>query len=357
MVHPTHYHDYFFNELAKDTSIVFSVYYLSGLLSSYPWKTNFRSGYSSTLSRSFMGVDKNLLNEILKNEKKLVIITGWENPVKIITSIFCFLTKTPFVIWTDTPNLQKRRIGLKAKLRDLWLSFLFKKSFLFFSTGNVGVSNLVQMGISRSKVRDFPFFVDLNFFKPNSDNSRLTSTIFSSGRLDIAHKGYDIALKALYHFKISSDVSFDYLIAGTGPDESIIRELGSSLNLEENVTFLGWCEPDQILNYYQNCRIFLHSSHFDPFPNAILEAMACGCLVIASSAAGSAKDRIEHGINGFIFEDGNVEELKKCLIWALSPDNNHKIFEMGIAARQTALSYPAIMGVNLLKKLISYNGC
>jgi len=353
MVHPTHYHDYFFNELAKDTSIVFSVYYLSGLLSSYPWKTNFRSGYSSTLSKSFMGIDMNILIEVLKTKKKLVIIAGWENPVKIITSIFCYLTRTPFIIWTDTPNLQKRRIGVKAKFRDIWLKFLFKKSFLFFSTGNVGVSNLIKMGISRSKVRDFPFFVDLNFFKPNVDNRKFNSTIFSSGRLDIAHKGYEIAFKALYHFKISSGDSFDYLIAGTGSDESIIRKLGLSLNLADNVTFLGWCEPDQILNYYQNCRIFLHSSHFDPFPNAVLEAMACGCLVIASSAAGSAMDRIEHGVNGFIFEDGSVEELTKYLIWALSPKNNQKIFEMGIAARQTALSYPAILGVNLLKKLIS----
>jgi glycosyltransferase involved in cell wall biosynthesis len=59
--------------------------------------------------------------------------------------------------------------------------------------------------------------------------------------------------------------------------------------------------------------MFLHGSSFDPYPNSILEAMSCGCIVVSSNLAGSAIDRINNGVNGVIFEYGNSVQLQEAI--------------------------------------------
>jgi glycosyltransferase involved in cell wall biosynthesis len=47
---------------------------------------------------------------------------------------------------------------------------------------------------------------------------------------------------------------------------------------------------------------------------AINEAMACGRAVIASDKCGCSSDLIVQGKNGYIFENGNLESLKSCMM-------------------------------------------
>jgi glycosyltransferase involved in cell wall biosynthesis len=55
----------------------------------------------------------------------------------------------------------------------------------------------------------------------------------------------------------------------------------------------------------------------EPFGNVIVEAMAAGRIVVAPSDAGAAK-RIEHAVNGFVYERGSMESLRAVLgeVWA-----------------------------------------
>lgn len=53
---------------------------------------------------------------------------------------------------------------------------------------------------------------------------------------------------------------------------------------------------------------------------AINEAMACGRPVIASSRVGCARDLVRSGVNGWIFQSGDTEQLSRVLSWVASTD-------------------------------------
>lgn len=59
---------------------------------------------------------------------------------------------------------------------------------------------------------------------------------------------------------------------------------------------------------YSTCKAWFLASIREGFGMPILEAMACGCVVVSTDSGGPS-DIIEHGKNGFIVEIGNVGSL------------------------------------------------
>ena len=71
----------------------------------------------------------------------------------------------------------------------------------------------------------------------------------------------------------------------------------------------GLSEPARdiydLMEKYNNSRIFLNTSIASPIPTTVLEAMACGCAIV-STATCMIPDIIEHGRNGLISNDPQV---------------------------------------------------
>ena len=143
---------------------------------------------------------------------------------------------------------------------------------------------------------------------------------------------------------------FKYWLAGTGPDESAIKLLVEQNNLSDEVKLLGWVEIDKMIELYQSAHIFLHPSHFDPFPNVVMEALACGLPVIGSAAAGSVFDRIKSGVNGFSFSDGDEEKCMEHIRYVL--ENRDKLNSMSVKAREMAEQWKVSYNIDQLNLLL-----
>ena len=103
---------------------------------------------------------------------------------------------------------------------------------------------------------------------------------------------------------------------------------------------------------YNSSNLFLHPSNLDPFPNAVLEAMASGCLVCTSDKAGSGKERIKHRQNGFLHKAGDVQNLVDVLSEILTlQDDTVKLIRKN--SRQTALKWDFNYNINLLNRIIN----
>ncbi len=142
-----------------------------------------------------------------------------------------------------------------------------------------------------------------------------------------------------------------YLIAGAGADEPNVRALTQQLGLVQQVRFLGWVEPVELQRVYATCDVLIHPSPtHDPYGNAVLEGMAAGLVILGSDVTGAVKDRVEHGVNGFIHHAGDVVDLAQHIEFLLK--NPEKIAEMGRGARATAEKWPIERAVATIRKML-----
>jgi len=78
------------------------------------------------------------------------------------------------------------------------------------------------------------------------------------------------------------------LIVGDGPHEAILKARVSALKLQNRILFTGAQEnPYQFMN---QAAIYLSASNAEGFPNALVEAMLCGCAVISTDCPSGPRE-------------------------------------------------------------------
>ncbi|MFL5355427.1 glycosyltransferase [Archangium sp.] len=89
--------------------------------------------------------------------------------------------------------------------------------------------------------------------------------------------------------------------------------------------------PEDVAAHLRLCDVYLQPSLWDGMPNAMLEAMACGLVVVASDAGG-IPEAIDSGANGFLVPKALLNHLGQAVIDVLSLSEVRRA-EIGVAAR------------------------
>jgi glycosyltransferase involved in cell wall biosynthesis len=351
--HPNHYNGYLFDHLATLPGVDFEAVYFAERLTRYPWISSVEARYPVSYLKKKSVIDFNFLKKKWKAKNELLVIAGWNEPTMILLLMMLIVSHRKFMLVTDTPRLRKIT-GIREYLRKLFLDKAFKSAFRFLVTGKPGIERAKLLGVKESKLVNFPFATNVDFFTPlaNKKYDKKTLLFISSGRLDNAHKGYDIAIQAFHQLKqLHPDLTFRYYIAGDGPDKKALQGLINRFGLSAEVELKGWLELQDLLPFYHSGDVFLHPSHEDPFPNAVLEAMACGLPVIGSDAAGSVKDRVVEGENGYAHQEGNVEELYEKIVTVMNLTPS-ALEAMSKQARATALQWKVSYHQEVIQRII-----
>ena len=119
------------------------------------------------------------------------------------------------------------------------------------------------------------------------------------------------------------------LIKGSGPEEPTLRALAVSLNIEDKCVFLP-STPD-ITRTLSAIDVFVLPSLTEGLSNALMEAMASGCCVIAS-AVGGLPELVLDGSTGLLFPGRDRDALTARLAEVLDDAGRRKA--LGAAARQ-----------------------
>lgn len=115
-----------------------------------------------------------------------------------------------------------------------------------------------------------------------------------------------IVVKALSKFYKKK--SFDLSIIGTGGEERNIRSFLKRNGIEKNVRLCGRLLRTEVRQEMFNAECFIMISKAETFGLVYLEAMANGCITIASKDEGMEGIIID-GYNGFLCQAGNLDEL------------------------------------------------
>ncbi len=104
------------------------------------------------------------------------------------------------------------------------------------------------------------------------------------------------------------------LIVGSGPELPRLQENSRRLGLEHSCIFLP--ATQQVAKFLRAMDVFVSCSSSEAFSNSILEAMACGCCVVASRVGGTP-ELIEDEDRGLLFAAGNADELAQKVLRVL----------------------------------------
>jgi N-acetyl-alpha-D-glucosaminyl L-malate synthase BshA len=121
------------------------------------------------------------------------------------------------------------------------------------------------------------------------------------------------------------------VLIGDGPDRGAAEYLVRKHCLQKDVFFLG--KQDAVYEKLAAADLFLLPSQLESFGLAALEAMACEVPVIATNVGG-VPEVVEHGVDGFLVQPGDVKEAARYAIEILSRSDRGR--EMGQIARINA---------------------
>lgn len=134
--------------------------------------------------------------------------------------------------------------------------------------------------------------------------------IVSMGRLTEV-KGFDLLLKAFHKLKDEFHAEWHLAILGEGVKRDDLVAMVKSLGMEKDVWMPGRVRQPE--RYLQNAAIFVMSSRHEGFPNALLEAMACGLPVISFDCPSGPREIIHDGVDGILVPPEDVNALGRAM--------------------------------------------
>jgi len=144
--------------------------------------------------------------------------------------------------------------------------------------------------------------VDVDRFSPNTQYEERPERIGYLGRLD-EEKGVDILVKVVKNL----DDDYEFVFIGGGVLQEYIKDELSAKIDDGTVKITGWVDHDDIPEYLASLRLMITTARTEGVPTTILESMACGTPVCATSVGG-VPDVVEDGETGYLLDPTDSPE-------------------------------------------------
>jgi len=141
--------------------------------------------------------------------------------------------------------------------------------------------------------------------------------ILAVGRLTKA-KDYPTLLKA---FSLVRQVRpAKLLILGEGEERANLERLAIELGIQNDVSMPGFV--DNPFAFMSKASVFVLSSAWEGLPTVLVEALACGCPVVATDCRSGPREILDNGRYGRLVPVGDHEALAKAILETLdNPDS------------------------------------
>ena len=141
------------------------------------------------------------------------------------------------------------------------------------------------------------------------------------GRLE-KQKSFEYAIKAFA--KVSKVyTNFRLKIVGKGSLEGYLKEVAFECGVKDKVDFEGF--QQDVIPYYQKAKATILTSVYEGFPNVLIESITLGTPVVSFNCPSGPKEIIEEGLNGFLVEYLNIDDLSSKMLKVIENKFDSKI--------------------------------
>jgi L-malate glycosyltransferase len=215
-----------------------------------------------------------------------------------------------------------------------WVTrYTLKRSAFFTSDANVTRMKAVAYGMDPGKTVIFPWGTDIEHFSPKTfqPSSLQTFTLFCSRTWESIY-GVDVLAKAFVKVA-GANPDVNLILLGGGSQGARIRQILMNGGVMERVHFGGHVGQKDLPRWYHMADLYISPSHVDGSSVTLMEALASGLPCLVSDIPGN-REWIENGVNGWLFRDGDVDDLAEKILHAIK--NRQSFTKIGEAARKTA---------------------
>jgi glycosyltransferase involved in cell wall biosynthesis len=152
------------------------------------------------------------------------------------------------------------------------------------------------------RVVDNPYITDA-MLAGDGAHDFIRGRLLAIGRL-VEQKNYPLMLQALAQI---ADLHWTLDVLGDGPQKQVLEHLAAGLGIAERVNFHGYIADP--LPFLAQAHALVLSSAWEGQGAVLLEALACGCPVIATRSTEAVADVLDDGHFGKLVPPGDSEAL------------------------------------------------
>jgi glycosyltransferase involved in cell wall biosynthesis len=343
--HPIQYYAPVFRALAGSANVMPRVFFTwsqaesgpvfdPGFGAAFEWDIPLRDGYDHVFVPNIAGDPRpshfrgirnpSLIDEITEWGADAVLVYGWNLHSHLI-AMRHFKGRIP-VLFRGDSTLLDSSTRIRRLARAVWLRWVYSKVDVAISVGQNNRDYYLWSGVRPERIAFAPHSVDTERFQElrSDDAGRVDQR-----RDELGIRGDAVAILFAAKFLpkkdpmllldafISLQPRAHLIFVGNGELETAMRERARGLR---NVRFLPFQNQGDMPLIYRVGDVYVLPSRGpgETWGLALNEAMASGRAVIAGSRVGGARDLVEPGATGWVFESGDREDLARVLGTAVS---------------------------------------
>ena len=246
-------------------------------------------------------------------------------PLNSIVAIAKIFSKHNFklILRDGNPYIPKAASDFKLPLFLIKLivsfTYFLSDQIISISKGNANNLNKFSLIDLRKKNKVIYNFVDTNrVININQKDNKLIS-ILALGKFR-PQKDFETIIYSMNELK--KYINFKLHIVGDGPKRKSLEELVDKLHLNKCIIFYGI--KDNIYELIDQSDFFIHSSHYDGLPNAVLEAMNSKIKIIATDCNYGPREILDNGKYGKLVKVGDFKQISQEIINNINININYE---------------------------------
>ena len=262
-----------------------------------------------------------LIRHLQKNKPDIILTTGAQHSVILLglSKLFRFSSKI-VIRETNTISVQSHHTQSQIERLSLWAAKKLYPLAHKVIAPSEGVANDLILHIPKisDKVKTIPNPIDIEDIieksqHPLPNDTNITSPfILAVGRL-VPQKGHADLIKAWAPLHQKQNI--ELVILGNGPERQKLIALATELGVVDGLHLPGFdLNP---FRYMIHCSVFILSSYHEGLPNTLLQAMACGCKIVATDCPSGPREILQDGKFGKLVKIGDITAIREAIIQQL----------------------------------------
>ncbi|MGE3844154.1 MAG: glycosyltransferase [Vicinamibacterales bacterium] len=166
-------------------------------------------------------------------------------------------------------------------------------------------------GVAPSRIRVCSNGINTEWFTPGPRHAALLQASFVVGTVCVLRPEKSLlTLISAFAQVLQTEPGAQLVIVGDGPEAQSLQQAADALNIRHACAFVG--AVSDVRPWLRSFDVFVLPSLSEAFSNSLMEAMSCGCCVVASNVGGNP-ELVTSQHTGILFPAGNASSLAAAL--------------------------------------------